>query len=203
MARGALSEGYSPEVPGRMLTTLSHFAYPTQRDQVLNVLRLLDTKVGALTLTGKPVPVSWLTANEAEALLTKWKASKLAMHRQLARVLIPLALASLYAYQGKEWERIGYPGPLGPPPDEPKRLDPIQIDRDEEMNCDVVIVGSGAGGGCVAAGLAAAGLDVIVVEKGSYRSESDFHHREPEAMHEMYLYGLTLMTSDLGCRIVA
>ena len=203
MARGALAEGYSPEVPARMLTTLSHFASGAQRDQVLNVLRLLDTKAGALALTGKAIPVSWLRPDEAEALLTKWKASRLPLHRQLARVLVPLALAALYGYAGKEWERIGYPGPLGPPPDEPKRLDPIQVEGDQEMNCDVVIVGSGAGGGCVAAGLAAAGLDVIVVEKGSYRSESDFHHLEPEAMQEMYLYGLTLMTSDLGCRIVA
>lgn len=202
-ARGALGESYVSEVPGRMLETISQLPSPIERDSFLNALRLLDTRAGAALLTGKAVPVSWLLPAEAEALLQKWKASRLYLHRRLAKVILPLALSAAYGYPGQEWERIGYPGPMGPAPDEPKRLEPIEITSDEEMNCDVVIVGSGAGGGCVAAGLAASGLDVIVVEKGGYRNESDFTHFEPEATRDMYLYGLTLMTSDLGCRIIA
>ncbi len=55
------------------------------------------------------------------------------------------------------------------------------------MNCDVVVVGSGARGGCVAAGLAEAGLDVVVLEKGGYWAEHEFSHLEPEATQRMYL----------------
>ncbi len=43
-----------------------------------------------------------------------------------------------------------------------------------ELNCDVVIVGSGAGGGTAAGVLTAAGLDVVVLEKGGYYTEQDF-----------------------------
>lgn len=186
-----------------MLELIHQVPSNADRNQLLNILRLVDTKVGAALVTGKPVPVSWLLPEEAEGVLQRWKSSKLLYQRRLAKSIIPLAITSASGFPGKEWDAIGYTGPLGPPPDEPKRLDPIQITSDEEMNCDVVVVGSGAGGGCVAAGLAAAGLDVIVVEKGGYHSESDFHHEEPRAFREMYLYGLTLMTKDLGCRILA
>lgn len=203
LARGALGDRYTSDVPNRMLELISQVPSQGDRNQLLNTLRLLDSKAGAALFTGKAVPVSWLLPGEAEAVLQRWKSSRLLHQRRLAKSVIPLAITSASGFPGKEWDAIGYTGPLGPAPDEPKRLDPIVIESDEQMNCDVVIVGSGAGGGCVAAGLAAAGLDVIVIEKGAYRSESDFHHEEPRAFREMYLYGMTLMTKDLGCRILA
>ncbi|MDQ4095437.1 MAG: FAD-binding protein, partial [Actinomycetota bacterium] len=202
LARGILGEAYSPDVPSRMLELVSRLP-ETDRDQLLNGLRLADTRAGALALTGRAVPVSWLAAQEAEALVQRWKASKVTHLRRLAKGIIPLALTTAYGYESPEWQRIDYPGPLGPPPDEPRRLHPIEITADQEMNCDVVVVGSGAGGGCVAAGLAAAGFDVIVVEKGGYRSERDFNHLEPDATRDMYLYSVTLLSNDLGVRILS
>src|SRR6266487_4276953 len=96
----------------------------------------------------------------------------------------------------------GRPTPL---PDRPTTAveEPLQPDRDEALTCDVVVVGSGAGGGVVAAELARAGADVVVLEKGGYAAEADFHHREWESGRDLYLYGLTLATTDLGCRIIA
>ncbi|HET8788671.1 MAG TPA: GMC family oxidoreductase, partial [Actinomycetes bacterium] len=66
-----------------------------------------------------------------------------------------------------------------------------------------VVVGSGAGGGVAAAELAGAGLDVVVLEKGGYAAERDFTHEEGDAYRDLYLYGLTLTTDDLACRILA
>src|SRR5204863_371832 len=68
---------------------------------------------------------------------------------------------------------------------------------------DVVVVGSGAGGGCVAGRLAEAGLDVVVLEKGGYNAEADFTHREPESLSNLYLYGGNLASTDLGAVIIA
>ncbi len=124
--------------------------------------------------------------------------------RQLAKVMVAVAAGALYGYPGAEWDRMGYPGPLGSPPaEEPRRLHPLKITASEQLSCDVVVVGSGAGGGCVAGRLAEAGLDVVVLEKGGYQAEADFTHLEPEALPRLYLYGGTLATSDLGVVIIA
>jgi choline dehydrogenase-like flavoprotein len=49
-----------------------------------------------------------------------------------------------------------------------------QITGDVSLTCDVVIVGSGAGGGPLAGELAMAGLDVVVLEKGAFMTARDF-----------------------------
>lgn len=203
LARGALGGGYVPEVPDRMLDGIAQLSSESDRKQLLASLRAMNTRFGALLLTGKPVPVSWLSQAQAEALLNKWRSSRIGLQRQLAAGVLSLALSSLYGRPGPEWNRIGYQGPMGDPPEEPKRLSPLSIDHDEVLHCDVVIVGSGAGGGCVAGVLAGQGLDVVVLEKGGYRSESDFSHLEAEASRDMYLYGMTLMNTDGNVRIIA
>ncbi|MEA2460042.1 MAG: hypothetical protein QOH90_219, partial [Actinomycetota bacterium] len=154
-------------------------------------------------LTGKPVPVSWLPASEAEAVLNRWRLSRLPQNRRLSLWARTSASIALYSYPGPLLDRLGYLGPLGAAPDEPKYLEPITLDEGAVIDCDAVIVGSGAGGGCAAAVLSAAGLDVVVVEKGGYNSESDFHHREAEANRDLYLYGQKLATTDLSCQILA
>ncbi len=166
-------------------------------------MRALDTRAGAFALTGRSIPVSWLSATDAEQLLQKWSSSRIPAQRRLASVFTAMSLQALYAHPGRAWQEIGYPGPLGSAPDRPKLLEPLVISSDETLSSDVVVVGSGAGGGCVAAGLAAAGLDVVVLEKGAYNSERDFHHNEGDATAELYLYGATLATTDLGVRILA
>ncbi|HEV3473050.1 MAG TPA: hypothetical protein VG408_07600, partial [Actinomycetota bacterium] len=163
-ARGVLGRAYTPEVPDQIVTTLSQLPSEKDRKQLLGALRALDTKGGALLLTGRPVPASWLSAAEAESVLQRWKRSRVKMQRQLAGGLISASVASLYGHPTAEWARIGYPGPsLGDPPaDTPRRFEPIEIERDERLSCDVVVVGSGPGGQCVASHLARAGLDVII-----------------------------------------
>jgi long-chain-alcohol oxidase len=203
LARGALGDDYAVDVPARMMSSVRGIASAAERNQVLGAMRALDTRAGAFALTGRPVPVSWLGPAEAEAALQRLVCSRVGALRRLGRVLSSLAAQALYSYDGPIWKRLGYPGPLGDAPAETKTLEPLTITSDERLSCDVVVVGSGAGGACVAAGLARAGLDVIVVEKGGYRNESDFHHLEGPSMREMFLYGATLTTSDLGVLILA
>lgn len=202
LARGALGRAFRPEVPERVIAFIE--ALPSaDRTRLHTALELLGTRAGAVALTGRPVPVQWLSPLSAEDLLLRWKESFNPLTRRVSTAVIALAELCLYGYPGPQWDRIGYPGPLGPPPEATKRLSPLQIDADEELSCDVVVVGSGAGGGCAAAQLTAEGLDVVVLEKGGYLCESDFDHVESEAYRKMYLYGMTLATRDLGVRIVA
>ncbi len=50
---------------------------------------------------------------------------------------------------------------------------------------DVVVVGSGAGGGVVAKELAEAGLSVVVFERGKMYTTADFDHSEMESQYSM------------------
>src|SRR5439155_26270556 len=184
---------FADEVPGRMRAKLGEFPSADAR-KLLGALRALDAPVGALALTGSPRHLSRRSPAEIERLLASWRASRLAPRRQLGSALVALSLAGLYGFPGPEWERIGYPGPLGPAPAEPRRLAPILLTGSDEWTCDVVVVGSGAGGGCVAGRLAQAGFDVVVLERGGYRAERDFSHLESESLSTMYLYGGTLAT---------
>lgn len=57
----------------------------------------------------------------------------------------------------------------------------------EKLSCDVVVVGSGAGGAVAADELAAAGLDVLVLEAGPWMRSEDFNQRELEMMQKIYV----------------
>ena len=203
LAAGILGEAYDPAVPGRMLEILGRTANRRDREQLLGVLRALDSRAGALLLTGRPAPLPGASAAAAEAVVRRWAGGRLPLQRRLAAAVGPVALLAAYAWPGPARDATGYPGPLGPAPDVPRRLEPLCPQGEEELACDVVVVGSGAGGGVVAAGLARAGLNVVVLEKGGYAAERDFTHQEGDAYRDLYLYAMTLTTDDLGCRIIA
>lgn len=56
----------------------------------------------------------------------------------------------------------------------------------ETLEADVCIIGSGAGGSVLAAGLAQQGHRVVVVEAGPYRQRTDFTLQERDSMRELY-----------------
>lgn len=72
-----------------------------------------------------------------------------------------------------------------------------------KVKCDVVVVGSGAGGGVVAGKLAQAGHKVLVVEKGKYFAGGDLSLIEGPSMEQMYARGGLLATADNKVSILA
>lgn len=68
-------------------------------------------------------------------------------------------------------------------------FDRSHLTNQRELVCDVVIVGSGAGGATAAAEFAEAGYEVIVLEEGKYYGTSDFSGDASDMIRKMYRGG--------------
>jgi choline dehydrogenase-like flavoprotein len=81
-------------------------------------------------------------------------------------------------------------------------IDGAALQADRTILADVVIVGSGAGGGVTAEILALAGLKVVIVEEGALKSSKDFKMREAEAYPALYQESAARKTRDKGINIL-
>ena len=101
------------------------------------------------------------------------------------------------------WAQYGYPGPqIAPPTDEP-HIKPYVPTADEVLETDVVIIGSGAGGGTIAGVVAAAGKDAVVLEAGAATSERDYAQLELIAGATMMYKGGIALTADSNVGLLA
>lgn len=77
-----------------------------------------------------------------------------------------------------------------------KTHDGSRLEQDLTLEADVVIVGSGAGGGTSAEILSAAGFKVLLIEEGPLKTSSDFKMLEAEAYSSLYQEGIGRMSKD-------
>ncbi len=77
-----------------------------------------------------------------------------------------------------------------------------QVTADIAETCDVCIIGSGAGGGVLAAGLVERGLDVVLLEAGGYHTRRDFDLQEQTAFPMLYQGRGGRSTADLSISIL-
>ena len=75
------------------------------------------------------------------------------------------------------------------------------IDKDTTIECDVCVVGSGAGGAFVAQRLAQANKRVVVLEDGSFETSDTFDMLESSMGARLYYEGGTFATADQGIQI--
>src|SRR5258706_15695321 len=83
-----------------------------------------------------------------------------------------------------------------------KVIDAAGLERDVDLEADVVVIGSGAGGGVSAEILALAGLRVVILEEGPLKSSSDFRMREREAYPQLYQESAGRQTLDKSITIL-
>jgi choline dehydrogenase-like flavoprotein len=109
-----------------------------------------------------------------------------------ALILLPKTLASLaYARDARVQDDVGSNPRCESDAEAPAlRLDPAAMRPAEPLeSCDVVVVGSGAGGAAAARVLAEAGLDVVVVEEGGYHDAGSYSRDPLEALPMLYRDG--------------
>jgi choline dehydrogenase-like flavoprotein len=73
-----------------------------------------------------------------------------------------------------------------------------RLGMDTTQRADVCVIGSGAGGAVVAARLAEAGFDVVVLEEGGHYSGTDFDDDEIRLTSQLYADGGARATDDLS-----
>jgi len=119
-------------------------------------------------------------------------------HNGLRLLLMPLKLAflddpAIHAELGLRYRVEA--------PKKPKRsrwreqiVDAGTLGDDEVLECDVVVVGTGAGGAPIAKALAARGHAVLMVEEGQHFGRADFNGRAFDMMRRLYRDGGTTHT---------
>ena len=83
-----------------------------------------------------------------------------------------------------------------------KVIDCATLDASRTLEADVIIIGSGAGGGVTAETLAKSGLSVIIVEEGALKSSKDFKMREADAYPNLYQESAARKTKDKAINIL-
>jgi choline dehydrogenase-like flavoprotein len=83
-----------------------------------------------------------------------------------------------------------------------KVVDGATLDHTQVVECDVAIIGTGAGGGVTAELLTRAGLAVVLIEEGPLKSSRDFKMREAEAYPALYWESAARKTKDKAINIL-
>ncbi|HEX4963411.1 MAG TPA: GMC family oxidoreductase N-terminal domain-containing protein [Thermoanaerobaculia bacterium] len=193
-------------VPGAMEETIGALG-AGQQGELRQLLGLLATPVLPLLLTGRAKRFSAMDQEERERLLLAMANSRLPLLRTGFQALKRLATFLFYSLPtatgvNPAWPAIGY-APSTRPPARPVPLRLTAVTAPTNFECDVCVIGSGAGGGVVAAELAAAGRKVLVLEAGAGLQAPDFDQLELPALQRLYLDAGLTASRDLGMAILA
>lgn len=155
------------------------------------------TALGLRTLERSTFPrrFSRLPLEKRTRKIEKLEQSGSMLLRNLVLLLKTLVCVS-YARDSEVQRAIGSvprcelaPGAVPPPL--PPHLNPAKLEPPEEgrEECDVVIVGSGAGGAAAARVLAEAGVDVVVLEEGEYHDAITYSRDPIDSLTTLYRDG--------------
>src|SRR6202048_971105 len=206
---GGMGHPGSPiRVATSMDETFRRLPSESDRRRLRFIVGVLGRRSGTFLLTGRPVPFHHWSRDQRVSVMSAWATSRLAFRRQLFQVFKRLSLLAFLGDTEDDgsnpvWPEIGYPGAVSTPPATPQSIRTTTLDGDKTLSCDGVVIGSGAGGGVVAAELSAAGKDVIVLEEGGYYNEADFNQLELDMMRKLYYQGGFAATSDAAIALIA
>jgi choline dehydrogenase-like flavoprotein len=188
-------------VPEAIAEAIRH-SDPKVRKDFQKLLSTLGSRMVALLFDLRFTPFAKMTPEDQTAYLRDWMTSWMPQRRAGFQALKRLATFAYYTHP-QVWPSIDYGGPWGNFPTDP---DPIQVVTprpDENIEADVCVIGSGAGGAVVAAELARAGMNVVVLEMGGYYSKLDFNQKERDMVPKLFMKRGLLTTEDLSVVILA
>ena len=104
--------------------------------------------------------------------------------------------------QNRIWPAIGYT-PSSQPAPGAETLRVVTFDTSTTIDCDVCVIGSGAGGGTVAGELTAKGIRTVVLEAGPGDQAPQFTQRELDGTQKLFYQSGLSASSDLSVAIFA
>jgi choline dehydrogenase-like flavoprotein len=158
---------------------------------------LLRMRLGLRAFEWLPFPWRFSKLDPAAAadFLRRLERSRFPLHHDLlllAKLFSTLGYAVVPAVEARVGTEVSCALADGSLPEPAGSLGDL-APRGEGEECDVAIVGSGAGGAVAAAALAEAGLDVLVLEAGSHYNRDNYPADRLEAVSELYRdAGLTI-----------
>jgi choline dehydrogenase-like flavoprotein len=181
---------------------------PLDRTRLKVLLAGLGSPAANLVLTGRFKSLQAMDGAAREATLRDYATSSIPLRRAGFQALKRLAHVAFYCWPLEggghpAWRAAGYPGPLPQPANAVAPLPTIPVDRDTVLDCDAVVLGSGAGGGVAAGLLAEAGRSVVVLEKGPNPGSADMTQIEGDMLSALYLDGGLIMTQSGSMPILA
>lgn len=196
------------DVPRLMARAVRDLQSEEQQREFRQLLDYLERPITAGMLTGRFKPFVQLTPEQRERVLQRWAVSPFPQLRRAFQGLKRLTTALFYSAlddsgANPNHAALGYVVPSRQLNEAAFSLPLISPAAETALDCDVVVVGSGAGGSVVAAELARAGKSVIVVEKGGVYTERDFDGVEFTAYQKLYENQAVLATRDLGVVVLA
>ena len=190
-------------VPSTLRHEVEALGRPALVAELDQLLDTIESPALNLALTGRAVRFSALPQTEREAYLRRWAASPLPLKRRAFQVMKRLVLLYTYGAEGSPYAAaMGYARPA-PPPAAAASLT-FRVPRaGERVEADVCVIGSGAGGGVVAAELARAGKKVVVLERADARLETDFTQRELDGYAALFVDRGIAATEDRAIALLA
>ncbi|RMY68819.1 hypothetical protein D0863_06866 [Hortaea werneckii] len=180
------------------------------RNGLTFIARALNTRAGALLLTGHATPLDCLPIQTREDILLGWQSSRLPFLRTLHRSLTVIPKALWVRSSPSLGRVLSYP--RTPVHDNPPgtyfpfkflQIPPSDQKEPEVIEADVVIVGSGCGGAVAAKVLAEAGMRVLVVDKSYYWPPEHLPMSEEEGAQHLFAQGQLVQSDDGSIAIAA
>ncbi len=169
---------------------------------------LWAAELAAIPSTGRPL--SRLPPERATRFLEAWAASSLHARRVALRaILSPIKVAHFddpraFAAVGcKSFH--GHPVPIAEPARWMQQVtDGRAVEEDLDLECEVVVVGTGAGGAACAYELASRGRAVVLLEEGDYHRREAFVGRTQPMVKKLYRdQGMTVALGNVGIPVWA
>lgn len=147
--------------------------------------------LGAASLAGRLRNLDALSNEDVEQLVERWRTGS--YPKRTAMKLLTAALKLAHFDDRAMYESVGtvHTLPMAKP-DQPRYVTERTMraadlpDSGETVECDVVVIGTGAGGAVVARELVEQGHAVVLLEEGNYNTRADFTGHMADAQRKLY-----------------